>query len=147
MRELAKRGTLHNRLRMVAASFLVKDLGLDWRRGERWFAKHLLDYDQAANVGNWQWCASTGSDAQPWFRIFNPVTQSKRFDPDGEYIRAWVPELARVPPKHLHAPWIMSEAEQRAAGCIVGVDYPPPHVDHAEARRRALARFEAIRPS
>lgn len=144
MRELAARGTLHNRLRMVTASFLVKDLGVDWRRGERWFAERLLDYDQAANVGNWQWCASTGSDPQPWFRIFNPVTQSKRFDPAAEYIRAWLPELARVPEKRVHAPWEMSAAEQEAAACVIGRDYPAPLVDHAEARKRALARYETV---
>jgi deoxyribodipyrimidine photo-lyase len=145
MRELAARGTMHNRLRMVTASFLVKDLGLDWRRGERWFAERLLDYDQAANVGNWQWCASTGTDSQPWFRVFNPVTQSKRFDPEAHYIRRWLPELARVPPRRLHAPWEMSEAEQRTAGCMIGRDYPSPVVDHACARERTLARYAAVR--
>lgn len=144
MRELAARGTMHNRLRMVTASFLVKDLGLDWRRGERHFAARLLDYDQAANVGNWQWCASTGSDAQPWFRIFNPVTQSRRFDPDGAYIRRWVPELAHVADRRVHAPWEMSEAEQQAARCVIGRDYPPPVVDHGEARARTLGRYEAV---
>ena len=145
MRELAARGTMHNRLRMVTASFLVKDLGLDWRRGERHFAARLLDYDQAANVGTWHWCASTGTDAQPWFRIFNPVTQSKRFDPDGAYIHRWLPELARVPVKRLHAPWEMSAAEQQAARCVIGRDYPAPVVDHAVARERTLARYEAVR--
>ena len=145
MRELAARGTMHNRLRMVAASFLVKDLGLDWRRGERHFALHLLDYDQAANVGNWQWCASTGTDAQPWFRIFNPVTQSKRFDADGAYIRRWLPELARVAARRVHAPWEMTAAEQAASSCRIGRDYPAPIVDHAAARARALARYEAVR--
>lgn len=144
MRELSAHGTMHNRLRMVAASFLVKDLGLDWRRGERWFAARLLDYDQAANVGNWQWCASTGSDAQPWFRIFNPVTQSKRFDPDAAYIRRWLPELARVPARRVHAPWEMSAAEQQAAACIIGRDYPARVVEHDAARKRALARYEAV---
>ena len=145
MRELAGRGTMHNRLRMVTASFLVKDLGLDWRRGERHFAARLLDYDQAANVGNWQWCASTGSDAQPWFRVFNPVAQSRRFDPEGEYIRRWVPEMARVPVRHMHAPWEMTGAEQQAAGCVIGRDYPAPIVDHGAARERALARYRAVR--
>ena len=143
MRELAARGTLHNRLRMVTASFLVKDLGIDWRRGERWFAERLLDYEQAANVGNWQWCASTGSDPQPWFRIFNPVTQSKRFDPDADYIRAWLPELARVPAKRVHAPWDMTPSEQEAAACMIGRDYPAPVVDHAQARKKALERYQA----
>lgn len=144
MRELEARGTMHNRLRMVAASFLVKDLGLDWRRGERHFAARLLDYDLAANNGGWQWCASTGCDAQPWFRIFNPVTQSRRFDPNGEYIRRWVPELARVPGRQVHAPWEMPAGEQEAAGCRIGRDYPAPIVVHDEARRRTLARYAAV---
>jgi deoxyribodipyrimidine photo-lyase len=144
MRELEARGTMHNRLRMVTASFLVKDLGIDWRRGERHFAARLLDYDLAANNGGWQWCASTGCDAQPWFRIFNPVTQSRRFDPDGEYIRRWVPELARVPDRQVHAPWEMSAAQQEEAGCVIGRDYPAPIVAHDEARRRTLARYAAV---
>jgi deoxyribodipyrimidine photo-lyase len=145
MRELAAQGTMHNRLRMVTASFLTKDLGLDWRRGERWFAARLLDYDLAANNGGWQWSAGTGCDAQPWFRIFNPVTQSRRFDPDGGYIRRWVPELADVPGPRLHAPWEMKPAEQQASGCVIGQDYPPPIVNHDEARKRTLARFKAVR--
>jgi deoxyribodipyrimidine photo-lyase len=145
MRELAAQGTLHNRLRMVTASFLTKDLGIDWRRGERWFAARLLDYDLAANNGGWQWSASTGCDAQPWFRIFNPVTQSRRFDPQGDYIRRWVPELARVPDPHLHAPWEMPPLEQQAAGCVIGRDYPAPVVRHDEARQRTLARYGAVR--
>jgi deoxyribodipyrimidine photo-lyase len=142
MRELAAQGTMHNRLRMVVASFLVKDLGIDWRRGERYFAQRLLDYDLAANNGNWQWCASTGCDAQPWFRVFNPVTQSRDFDPHGDYIRRWVPELAQVQGDSVHAPWDMAPLEQRLAGCIVGRDYPAPIVDHDVARRAALARYE-----
>jgi len=145
MRELAARGTLHNRLRMVVASFLAKDLGLDWRRGERHFAARLLDYDLAANNGGWQWCASTGCDAQPWFRIFNPVRQSEKFDPDGRYLLRWVPELARVPPRFLHAPWEMPAEVQLAAGCRIGRDYPAPVVRHDEARRRTLARYAAAR--
>lgn len=145
MRELNATGTMHNRLRMVAASFLVKDLGIDWRRGERYFAEKLLDYDLAANNGGWQWSASTGCDAQPWFRIFNPVTQSLRFDPEGAYIRQWVPELARVPDAHVHAPWHMAPLEQQAAGCIIGRNYPPPVVRHEEARQRTLARYGALR--
>ncbi len=145
MRELAAHGTMHNRLRMVTASFLTKDLGLDWRRGERWFAAHLLDHDLAANNGGWQWSAGTGCDAQPWFRIFNPVAQSRRFDPDGEYIRRWLPELARVPAARVHAPWELKPAEQRAAGCVIGRDYPGPIVNHDEARKRTLARFRALR--
>jgi deoxyribodipyrimidine photo-lyase len=145
MRELNTRGTLHNRLRMVTASFLVKDLGIDWRRGERYFGETLLDYDLASNNGGWQWCASTGCDAQPWFRIFNPVTQSRRFDPDGAYIRRWVPELARVPDAYVHAPWEMALATQQTASCIVGQDYPAPIVRHEEARQRTIARYRAVR--
>jgi deoxyribodipyrimidine photo-lyase len=145
MRELNASGVMHNRLRMVTASFLVKDIGLDWRRGECYFAEQLLDYDLAANNGGWQWCASTGCDAQPWFRIFNPVTQSRRFDPQGAYIRRWVPELGAVPPSRLHAPWEMSLAEQQAAACIIGRDYPAPIVHHEDARQRTLARYRAVR--
>ncbi len=146
MRELNATGTMHNRLRMVTAAFLVKDLGIDWRRGERYFAEKLLDYDLAANNGGWQWSASTGCDAQPWFRIFNPVTQSRRFDPEGAYIRRWVPELARVPDAHVHAPWDMGPLEQQAAGCVIGRDYPAPVVRHEEARQRTLARYGAVKP-
>jgi deoxyribodipyrimidine photo-lyase len=126
MRCLNQTGTLHNRLRMVAASFLVKDLGIDWRRGERYFAEKLNDYDLAANNGGWQWAASTGCDAQPWFRIFNPVTQSRKFDPRGAFIRRYVPELAHLDERAIHEP--------RA-----------PVVDHAAARARTLARFGALR--
>jgi deoxyribodipyrimidine photo-lyase len=145
MRELDATGAMHNRLRMVTASFLVKDLGVDWRRGERYFADKLLDYDLAANNGGWQWSASTGCDAQPWFRIFNPVTQSRRFDPEGAYIRRWIPELARVPDKLVHAPWEMAPLEQQAAGCVIGRDYPAPVVRHEEARQRTLARYGAVK--
>lgn len=145
MRELNRYGTMHNRLRMIVASFLTKDLGIDWRRGERYFARRLNDYDLAANNGGWQWAASTGCDAQPWFRIFNPVTQSAKFDPDGTYIRRHLPELARVPSRWIHAPWTMPAAEQAAAGCRIGRDYPLPRVDHAEARERTLARFSGLR--
>ncbi len=145
LRQLNASGYMHNRLRMVAASFLVKDLGIDWRRGERWFALKLNDYDLAANNGGWQWAASTGCDAQPYFRIFNPVTQSERFDADGQFIRRYLPELARVPLKFLHAPWRMAPLEQQAAGCVIGRDYPAPVVDHALARRRTLERYAAAR--
>jgi deoxyribodipyrimidine photo-lyase len=144
MRQLHQTGYMHNRLRMVVASFLTKDLGIDWRRGERHFAEHLNDYDLAANNGGWQWAASTGCDAQPWFRIFNPVTQSEKFDPGGRFIRRYLPELARVPDRFIHAPWVMSEVEQVAAGMRIGIDYPAPVVDHAVARQRTLARFGAL---
>jgi len=145
MRQLNQTGYMHNRLRMVAASFLVKDLGIDWHRGERYFAAQLNDYDLAANNGGWQWSASTGCDSQPYFRIFNPLMQSERFDPKGAFIREYVPELARVPLNRLHAPWQMAPLEQQAAGCVIGRDYPAPVVDHATARKRTLERYAAAR--
>ncbi|MBV2163234.1 MAG: DNA photolyase family protein [Comamonas sp.] len=142
MRQLLQTGYMHNRLRMVVASFLTKDLGIDWRRGEHFFARHLNDYDLAANNGGWQWAASTGCDAQPYFRIFNPVTQSQKFDPEGRFIRRYLPELAHVPDKHLHFPAAMKPAELAACGLRLGVDYPQPIVDHAQARTRTLLRFQ-----
>ena len=145
MRQLNQSGYMHNRLRMVVASFLTKDLGIDWRLGERHFAVHLNDFDLAANNGGWQWAASTGCDAQPWFRIFNPVTQSTRFDPEGRFIRRYVPELARVPDKFIHAPWTMGGIDQSACRTRIGVDYPAPVVDHAAARERTLARFGVLK--
>jgi len=145
MRQLNSTGYMHNRLRMITASFLVKDLLVDWRKGERYFARRLNDYDLAANNGGWQWAASTGCDAQPYFRIFNPVTQSERFDPDGRFIRMYVPELAAVPDRHIHAPWQMGPIEQQAAGVRIGGDYPAPLVDHAQARARALALYKGER--
>jgi deoxyribodipyrimidine photo-lyase len=141
MRQLNRTGYMHNRLRMIAASFLVKDLHVDWRHGERLFAERLNDYDLAANNGGWQWAASTGCDAQPWFRIFNPVTQSERFDPDGAFIRRYVPELAPLGANEIHAPWRLAPTLQRARGVVIGRDYPPPIVDHAAARARALELF------
>ena len=145
MRQLNQTGYMHNRLRMLTASFLTKDLLVDWRLGERYFADQLLDYDLAANSGGWQWAASVGSDAQPWFRIFNPVTQSKRFDPEGQFIRAYLPELARVPSATIHAPWTMPDAAQRKSGCVLGRNYPLPIVDHAVQRLQALALFKQDR--
>jgi deoxyribodipyrimidine photo-lyase len=141
MRQIHRTGYMHNRLRMVVASFLVKDLHVDWRWGEQYFADQLNDFDLAANNGGWQWAASTGCDAQPYFRIFNPVAQSERFDPGGRFIRRYVPELANVPDKFVHAPWRMSAAEQAARGCVIGRDYPPPIVDHAAARKVTLERY------
>ncbi len=138
MRQLNTSGYMHNRLRMVAASFLVKDLHVDWRRGERYFAEHLNDYDLAANNGGWQWAASTGCDAQPYFRIFNPVTQAQKFDAGGKFIRLYVPELKGCDDKTIHAPWLMSPAQQAKAGVLIGRDYPAPIVDHATARRTTL---------
>ncbi len=142
MRQLNQTGYMHNRLRMVTASFLVKDLHIDWRWGERYFARHLLDFDLAANNGGWQWAASTGCDAQPWFRIFNPVTQSEKFDPKGKFIRRYLPELADCPDKWIHAPWRMPRPEQEKYGVMIGQTYPGPVVDHALARIRTLEMFQ-----
>jgi deoxyribodipyrimidine photo-lyase len=145
MRQLNHSGWMHNRLRMVVASFLTKDLGIDWRLGERYFADQLNDFDLSANNGGWQWAASSGCDAQPYFRIFNPVTQSEKFDPDGKFIRRYVPELAGLANRHIHAPWQMSQHEQEALGVIIGRDYPAPIVDHARAREDTLARYAIVR--
>ncbi len=145
MRQLAATGWMHNRARMVAASFLVKDLLINWRWGERWFMRQLIDGDPAANNGGWQWTAGTGTDAAPYFRVFNPVTQGQKFDPDGAYVRRWVPELQRVPTKYLHEPWTMPRSEQTRAGCIIGSTYPAPIVDHAVARERILAAYAAVK--
>lgn len=138
MRQLVHSGWMHNRARMIVASFLVKDLLIDWRWGEQWFMQHLVDGDPAANNGGWQWTAGTGTDAAPYFRIFNPVLQSKRFDPEGLYIRRWVPELDKVPPKYIHQPWRMPSDVQRNCGTIIGQDYPQPIVDHAVMRQLAI---------
>jgi len=145
MLQLNRTGFMHNRLRMVTASFLTKDLGIAWQRGERYFALKLNDYELASNNGGWQWAASTGCDAQPWFRIFNPVTQSTRFDPDGAFIRQWLPQLAGLDGKAIHAPWLAKPAALDKAGVVLGKDYPRPVVDHEAARATTLARFKAIR--
>lgn len=145
MAQINRTGYMHNRLRMVTASFLTKDLGIDWRRGERYFARQLNDYDLASNNGGWQWAASTGCDAQPYFRIFNPVTQSEKFDPEGRFIKRYLPQLARFTPHEIHAPWQVPLERQRQAGCVIGVDYPAPIVDHAQARTRTLARYAAVK--
>ena len=145
MRQLAQTGWVHNRARMIVASFLVKDLLIDWRRGERWFMQHLVDGDPAANNGGWQWTAGTGTDAAPYFRVFNPVLQGQKFDPDGTYVRRWVPELAGVPNKFIHQPWAMPPALQRQVGCIIGQRYPAPIVDHAHARERTIAAYAHAR--
>lgn len=145
MLQLAHTGYMHNRLRMVTASFLSKDLGLDWRRGEQHFADHLNDFDLAANNGGWQWAASTGCDAQPWFRIFNPVAQSKKFDPQGRFIRRYLPQLAKLPDELIHAPWEARPVDLAAAGVELGVGYPVPIVRHEEARERTLARYGVVK--
>ncbi|KAG0298485.1 hypothetical protein BGZ96_011412 [Linnemannia gamsii] len=142
MRQLNQTGYMHNRLRMITASFLVKDLLVDWRWGERYFAKQLIDFDLASNNGGWQWAASTGCDAQPYFRIFNPVTQSTKFDSDGKFIRRYCPELSALQGKAIHAPWLANQTTLAAAGVTLGVDYPWPIVDHACQRDKALALFK-----
>ena len=146
MRQLNQTGYMHNRLRMVTASFLTKDLGIDWRRGERYFADQLIDFDLSANNGGWQWAASTGCDAQPWFRIFNPVAQSEKFDAEGKFIRRYVPELAGLSNKAIHAPWVAKADELKRAKVSLGENYPLPIVDHAAARAKTLARFGSAAP-
>lgn len=141
MRQLLATGWMHNRVRMVAASFLVKDLLIDWRHGERWFRRHLVDADVGQNVGNWQWVAGTGADAAPYFRVFNPVTQSRRFDPDGDYLRRWVPELRGLDGDAIHAPWEAAPLDLAAGGVVLDDTYPSPMVDHAMARERAIAAY------
>jgi deoxyribodipyrimidine photo-lyase len=141
MRQLKTTGWMHNRARMITASFLTKDLLINWQEGERWFMDQLVDGDPAANNGGWQWAAGTGTDAAPYFRIFNPVLQGKRFDPLGVYIRRWVPELRPVPDPYIHEPWKIPPLEQSALGFIIGRDYPLPIVDHSQARDRTLAAY------
>lgn len=145
MRELWATGWMHNRVRMVVASFLVKHLMIDWRHGEAWFWDTLLDADPAQNAGNWQWVAGSGADAAPYFRIFNPVKQGMTFDPQGDYVRQWVPEIAGLSNKVIHAPWLATEVERMAAGIQLGRHYPMPIVDHVEARERALAMFATLK--
>jgi deoxyribodipyrimidine photo-lyase len=134
IRQLLQTGWMHNRARMIVASFLTKHLRIDWRKGEEFFAQYLMDYELASNVGGWQWAASTGTDAQPYFRIFNPVAQGQKFDPEGEYIRRYVPELSSLPDSQIHEPW---KSLMRPSS------YPLPIVDHKEAREKALAMFKA----
>lgn len=145
MRQLSQTGWMHNRARMIVASFLTKDLLVDWRWGERWFMQYLVDGDPAANNGGWQWTAGTGTDAAAYFRVFNPTLQAQKFDPGGAYVRRWLPELARVPDRFVHRPWAMSPAAQQQAGCVLGRDYPEPIIDHAAARERALAAYSQAR--
>ena len=142
MRELARTGWMHNRARLLVGAFLTKDLHIDWREGERWFEALLLDGEPAQNNGNWQWIASVGVDPAPAYRrMYNPALQGRRFDPEGRYVRRWVPELEGVPDGRLWEPWRMTEAEQRTAGCRIGHDYPDPVVDHQHERARALERY------
>ncbi len=141
MRQLIKTGWMHNRARMITASFLTKHLLIDWRWGEMFFMQHLIDGDPASNNGGWQWTAGTGVDAAPYFRVFNPITQGEKFDSDGVYIRRWVPELKEVPTEYIHQPWSMPEWAQDKYNCRIGRDYPFPIVDHATARQLALDTF------
>jgi deoxyribodipyrimidine photo-lyase len=145
MRQLNETGWMHNRARMVVGSFLVKDLLIDWQRGEAYFMEQLVDGDWASNNGGWQWVTGTGTDAAPYFRIFNPVSQSEKHDPDGVYIRRWVPELDAVPDRFIHTPWEMPDDVAREAGCVIGTDYPAPIVDHAQARERTLSAYREAR--
>ncbi|GAC1310311.1 MAG: deoxyribodipyrimidine photo-lyase [Vulcanimicrobiaceae bacterium] len=144
MTQLTTYGWMHNRLRMIVASFFTKDLLLDYRLGERFFEQHLADNESAANNGGWQWSASTGTDAAPYFRVFNPVLQSKKFDPDGAFIRRMLPALANVPGDAVHAPWTLAPLAAEAIGFRLGRDYPEPIVDHAMARERALALYAPV---
>lgn len=145
MRELWHTGWMHNRVRMVVASFLIKHLLIDWRLGEQWFWDTLVDADPANNTASWQWVAGSGADAAPYFRIFNPVLQGEKFDPDGVYVRQWVPEIAGLPHEFIHKPWRASETTLAEAGVTLGKTYPQPIVDHDMARKRALAAFESIK--
>jgi deoxyribodipyrimidine photo-lyase len=145
MRELAATGWMHNRVRMIVASFLTKDLLVDWREGEAHFRELLVDAEPTQNAGNWQWVAGTGADAAPYFRVFNPLTQARRFDPDGTYTRRWVPELAGLTAPGIHAPWELGPLELAAAGVVLGEDYPWPIVEHPAARERALEAYRVAR--
>jgi deoxyribodipyrimidine photo-lyase len=142
MRQLNSEGWMHNRARMIVASFLTKDLHLHWQEGERYFFGRLIDADVASNNGGWQWTAGTGTDASPWFRIFNPVSQGKKFDPEGVYVRRYVPELASVPAALIHEPWHMSRQDQEACKCRIGRDYPAPMVDHGEQRLLTMELYK-----
>jgi deoxyribodipyrimidine photo-lyase len=144
MRQLWHTGTMHNRVRMVVASFLVKHLLMDWKHGARWFWDTLLDADLASNTLGWQWAGGCGADAAPYFRIFNPVTQGEKFDAAGDYIRRWVPELARVHAEHIHAPWDAPPLALSMAGVTLGEDYPHPIVNHVKAREAALAALATV---
>ena len=145
MRELWTTGYMHNRARMIAASFLTKHLLLPWTVGEAWFWDTLVDADLANNSANWQWVAGSGADAAPYFRIFNPVLQGEKFDPRGDYVRRWVPELARLSSLDIHEPWAAEAAALERAGVVIGKTYPSPIVDHKAARARALAAFERVK--
>ena len=141
IRQITQTGWIHNRLRMIVAMFLTRDMDSHWRIGAQQFKRWLIDYDQASNVGGWQWSAGTGTDAAPYFRVMNPILQAQRFDSDGTFVRQLIPELARVPEEFIHAPWQMPALLQRQVGCVIGQDYPAPVVDHRAARAAAIAKF------
>jgi deoxyribodipyrimidine photo-lyase len=145
MHQLNSSGYMHNRLRMVVACFLIKDLGIDWRWGEQYFADHLNDFDFAANNGGWQWASSSGCDAQPYFRIFNPITQSEKFDAEGKFIKKYLPQLSKLSKKTIHAPWLAGAIELEIAGIHLGRDYPLPIVQHDEARKNTLIRYAVVK--
>jgi deoxyribodipyrimidine photo-lyase len=147
MRELWHSGVMHNRVRMVVASFLVKHLLIDWREGEKWFWDTLVDADPGSNPANWQWVAGSGADAAPYFRVFNPILQGQKFDPDGLYVRRWIPELAKLPSKLIHQPWTATALELNSAGITLGKDYPAPIIEHKAGRGRALKAYTSIRNS
>ena len=144
MRMLNATGWMHNRARMIVSSFLTKDLLIDWREGERYFMQQLIDGDTASNVGGWQWAAGVGADAQPFFRVFNPTRQGQRFDPNGVFVKQWLPELRGAPIEHVHEPWKLSASDQRKYGVIIESNYPAPIVDHGFARDRALRHYRTI---
>jgi deoxyribodipyrimidine photolyase len=145
MRELWHTGVMHNRVRMVVASFLVKHLLIDWREGERWFWDTLVDADAGSNPANWQWVAGSGADAAPYFRVFNPILQGKKFDSDGAYVRRWVPELRDLPARLIHQPWTATPLELAGAGISLGKTYPEPIIDHKAGRERALRAYGKVR--
>ena len=145
MRELWRTGWMHNRVRMIVASFLIKDLLIDWRTGEQWFWDTLVDADAANNPASWQWVAGSGADAAPYFRIFNPTLQGEKFDPEGKYVRRYVPQLAKLPDRYVHRPWEAPASVLQDSGITLGKDYPLPIVDHAKARDRAMAAYRATR--
>lgn len=145
MRQLKQSGWMHNRARMITASFLVKDLHLNWQAGEEYFRRQLLDYDPAVNNGNWQWAAGTGTDSVPYFRIFNPVLQSLKFDPQGDYIKHWLPELKEVPATYINTPWKMPADMQQTSRCLIGQDYPAPLVEHSQEKSHTIALYRAIK--
>ena len=145
MRQLWATGFMHNRVRMIAASFLIKHLLVDWRAGEAWFWDTLVDADEANNVGNWQWVAGSGADASPFFRIFNPIGQGDKFDSSGDYVRRWIPEIAKLDNDVIHSPWTASTEALKRAGVRLGETYPKPIVDHDFARKRALDALKAIK--